>query len=49
MLTTTSYDKLKKDALRKHILTNDHRASVQDKAERKDMQCTVVELIISKN
>ena len=41
VFTTTSCDKLKKDALRKHAHTNDHRAAVQAKAGRKDMQRAV--------
>ena len=31
-------DKLKKDALRKHVHTVDHRAAVEAKAGRRDMQ-----------
>ena len=41
VFTTTGSDKLKQYALRKHALTNDHRAAVQVKAGRKDMQCAV--------
>ena len=41
MFTTTGCDKLKKDALKKHALTNDHRVAVQVKAGRKDMQRAV--------
>ena len=41
VFTTTGCDKLKKDALRKHALTNDHVAAVQAKAGRKDMQRAV--------
>ena len=41
VLTTTDCDELKKDALRKHALANDHVAAVQAKAGRKDMQRAV--------
>ena len=36
--------KKKKDALRKHALTNDHRAAMQVKAGRKDMQRAVTSM-----
>ena len=41
VFTTTGCDKLKKDVLKKHVLTNDHRAAVQAKAGRKVMQRAV--------
>ena len=41
IFATTGCDKFKKDALRKHALTRDHRAAVEAKTGRRDMQRTV--------
>lgn len=38
VFTTTGCDKFKKDALRKHAQTNDHRAAVEAIAGRRHMQ-----------
>ena len=38
---TTGCSKFKKDALKKHAATNDHRAAVEAKSGRRDMQRAV--------
>ena len=41
IFATTGCDKLKKDALKKHADTNDHRAALEAKSGRRDMQYAV--------